>query len=252
MGSRIVRLAILAAVIAAPVGPVLPAVASAECTPSVQISDSVGAKEGEQLKFTVTMTVPRGCDLVGSVQYETMGTVPNGVGYATPGVDYGQESGLLVWPSELPKATRTITVPALPDLPNETPEKVVVRLFGATDVLIGDDLGMGTIFSTPICSPTARTTAACTINLDLSAPARSAVSVTYFTIDGTARAGEDFVGILQGHLTIPIGASHAEFAVQILPNSAGEPEEQFEIQVTATSTEPAESVRFAVTVPREG
>jgi hypothetical protein len=71
-------------------------------------------------------------------------------------------------------------------------------------------------------------TSAATFWVALSEPSPRDVVVSYYTIDGTATRGEDFV-FSQGTLTLPAGQIEGTIAVPVLGDSLVEPEETFEL-----------------------
>ena len=52
--------------------------------------------------------------------------------------------------------------------------------------------------------------------IDLSAPWNEDVLLTYSTVDGTAVAGSDFVGVSHGQVTIPAGSTSATVLINVL------------------------------------
>jgi hypothetical protein len=75
--------------------------------------------------------------------------------------------------------------------------------------------------------------------IDLSAPTNEDVLLTYSTINGSAAAGSDFVGVTNGQVTIPAGSTSATVLIEVLADDLPEPIESFTLQlnsaVTATS-----------------
>jgi DNA-binding beta-propeller fold protein YncE len=65
------------------------------------------------------------------------------------------------------------------------------------------------------------------------------VLLTYSTINGSAAAGSDFVGVTNGQVTIPAGSTSATVLIEVLADDLPEPIESFALQlnsaVTATS-----------------
>jgi hypothetical protein len=112
----------------------------------------------------------------------------------------------------------------------ELDEEVGIELNAPFGVKIVDEIGVGVIDSTPYCIPLLFA-AACALDVGLGEPSRTQTTVRFSAIDGTARAGEDFQGIQNGSEIIPAGGTSAEISVWILPNSPGEPEEYFDLQV---------------------
>ncbi|ANW00269.1 Calx-beta domain-containing protein [Bradyrhizobium icense] len=69
--------------------------------------------------------------------------------------------------------------------------------------------------------------------IDLSAPANEDVLITYSTIDGTAKAGSDFVGVSHGQVTIPAGSTSATILIDVLADDLPETVESFSLQLEA-------------------
>jgi hypothetical protein len=69
--------------------------------------------------------------------------------------------------------------------------------------------------------------------IDLSAPTNEDVLLTYSTIDGTAMAGSDFVGVSHGQVTIPAGSTSATILIDVLADDLPEAAESFSLQLEA-------------------
>jgi hypothetical protein len=68
--------------------------------------------------------------------------------------------------------------------------------------------------------------------IDLSAPTSEDVLLTYSTVDGTAVAGEDFVGVSHGQVVIRAGSTSATILISVLDENAAEPAAQsFNLQL---------------------
>ena len=75
--------------------------------------------------------------------------------------------------------------------------------------------------------------------IDLSAPWNEDVLLTYSTVDGTAHAGSDFVGVSHGQVTIPAGSTSATVLVNALdgnPSQVNSFSLQLESAVGVTSS----------------
>src|SRR5262245_39416915 len=233
---------------------------SAACDATITIAPAT-AVEGNEIRFAVTMSARPGCAVEGSVRYETVcldnDTQPAGLGH-----DYTSASGELKWyPGGL--ATKIIRVATLRNPAVEPDKSFGVRLRDATGARLANDLAVGTIHddnavvtpssdsaegdcplvpcvalnpdgSTPDCMPCWAATR-CPFTVGLSVPIRQPVTVGYMTIDGTARAGVDFVGVRDGHLTIPPGATRGTFTIQIFAKPPDTPVKTFQVVLTGTS-----------------
>jgi hypothetical protein len=69
--------------------------------------------------------------------------------------------------------------------------------------------------------------------IDLSAPTNEDVLLTYSTVNGTATAGSDFVGVTNGQVTIPAGSTSATVLINVLADDLPEPAESFTLQVNS-------------------
>jgi Calx-beta domain/RTX calcium-binding nonapeptide repeat (4 copies) len=67
--------------------------------------------------------------------------------------------------------------------------------------------------------------------IDLSAPANEDVLLTYSTMDGTAVAGSDFVGVTNGQVTIPAGSTSATVLIELLADDVPEAVETFKLHL---------------------
>jgi hypothetical protein len=74
---------------------------------------------------------------------------------------------------------------------------------------------------------------AVTVTLSLTAPVTAATSVTWTTVDGTARAGSDYVGVSSGVATFAAGSSTATVTVYLLGDTVYEPDETFGVRLTS-------------------
>jgi hypothetical protein len=60
-------------------------------------------------------------------------------------------------------------------------------------------------------------------------------TITWSTVDGTARAGVDFVGVDHQVLTVPVGAGSAELPLRLLPQRSGTPRRWFYVRIDSVS-----------------
>ena len=70
--------------------------------------------------------------------------------------------------------------------------------------------------------------------IELSRPAQQTVVLIYGTVDGTAKAGEDYEP-QQGMMTLPPGTRSAEVRVPLLDGEPAAGEKRFELFLTADS-----------------
>ena len=165
-------------------------------TPALSIADA-SAFEGDSGTKTLTFAVSlsRASAQTVSVHYATAN------GTATAGSDYGAASGTL---SFAPGALlRTVAVTVNGDATVEPSETFVVNLDTATNAVIADAQGQGTILDDD-APPTLSIndvsvsegdsgTVNTVFTVSLSRPLAVGVTVTYATADGTASAGSDYV-----------------------------------------------------------
>jgi hypothetical protein len=69
--------------------------------------------------------------------------------------------------------------------------------------------------------------------IDLSAPTNEDVLLTYSTVNGTAVAGSDFVGVTNGQVTIPAGSTSATVLITVLADDLPEAVESFTLQLNS-------------------
>lgn len=69
------------------------------------------------------------------------------------------------------------------------------------------------------------------VSISLDQPATSDVTFDYFTVDGSAAAGTDFVEIASTPGVIPAGSQQLNVPITILGNTLSEPDKQFAVQV---------------------
>jgi hypothetical protein len=67
--------------------------------------------------------------------------------------------------------------------------------------------------------------------INLSAPWNEDVLLTYSTVNGTAVAGSDFVGVSHGQVTIPAGSTSATVLIDVLADNLPELTESFNLQL---------------------
>jgi hypothetical protein len=69
--------------------------------------------------------------------------------------------------------------------------------------------------------------------IDLSAPTNEDVLLTYSTVNGTAVAGSDFVGVTNGQVTIPAGSTSATVLINVLADDLPELSESFTLKLNS-------------------
>jgi hypothetical protein len=163
-----------------------------------------------------------------TVNYQT--SIPAST--ATSGTDFTPTSGTLTIPAG--QTSGTFTVPIIGDTTAEPDETVVVQLTGAagatltTPTVTGtilDDDGPATIAVTGSSTPEGCDGhTSLPFDIALSHPVGTNVTVSYATANGTATAGQDYESA-SGSVTIPAGETTATVNVQVIGDTAPEPDE---------------------------
>jgi hypothetical protein len=184
--------------------------------PSLSIND-VTVTEGNAGVVSATFTVHQfaASEETVTVAYATAD------GSATADSDYQAASGTLTFaPGE---TSNTITVPVNGDLLAEPNETFVVNLSSATNAVIGDPQGIGTIADDepPLITISDVTTkegnsgaASATFTVTLSRAYNETVYIPYSTANGTATAGSDYTAA-SGSVFIPAGWTSNTFTVMV-------------------------------------
>ena len=154
-------------------------------------------------------------------------------GTATAGVDYTAGSGALTFaPGEL---TKTLTVAVLGDSTTEDNETLKVNLSNPTGIPaenVLDGQGDGTIVdqerppSLSISDVLAREGTGATFTVTLAGTTLRTVTVSFNTIDATAKAGSDY-SARTGTLTFAPGEKEKTITVTVLDDTVAEPTEDF-------------------------
>jgi len=150
--------------------------------PRISIGDAT-VLEGDSGTTDIVFTVTRsGTHGTSSVHYETQGVT------ATSDVDFTSVSGQLSFPTGVP--TRTLTVPVVGDLLDESDEVLAVNLSNPTGGHIQDGQGLGTIVdddSTPVATPQSVSTDEDTaLPITLAATDGDGDPLTYSIVNGPA------------------------------------------------------------------
>jgi hypothetical protein len=207
--------------------------------PRVGITD-VSRNEGNagQTPFTLTVSLSAASDGPVTVDWAT------GDGTAAAGSDYQAASGTLTFaPGETGKM---VTVLVTGDRLGEPDETFVVRLGGATNATIADGQGVGTILDD---EPRVRIgdvskvegkrgqTTLFTFTVTLSAAYDQAVTMSFRTADGTAKANanqSDYVA-QAGTLTFAPGETTKTITIVVTGDSKREADETFLVELFGNS-----------------
>jgi hypothetical protein len=212
-----------------------PSVAVADGTPNPQ-TEGAGARIG----FTVALEAAATADVL--LTYSTVNATA-AAGSDFVGVSNGQAT------IAAGSTSTTIWVDLLNDSVAEAREAFSLQLASAkiasgTAVIITDNSGTGTIADDdPMPSvavadgaPNAQTEgtgARIGFTVTLSAVAAENVVLTYSTVNGTAAAGSDFVGVSNGQATIAGGSTSTTVWIDLLNDTAVENAEAFTLQLAS-------------------
>ena len=201
--------------------------------PSLAIND-VSVSEGNSGTKTATFTVTLSPT---STQTVTVGyATANGT--ATAGSDYATTSGTLTFAAGV--STQTVAVTINGDATVESDETVLVNLSGATNAVLGDAQGIGTIANDD--SPSLSIddvsltegnsgTKTATFTVALTPTSTQTVTVAYATANGTATAGLDYLA-KSGTLTFAPGVSSQVIMVTVNGDTSVETDETIALDLS--------------------
>lgn len=205
--------------------------------PSISISD-VTIVEGNSgtlvASFTVTLSAAYGQPV--TVAYATAD------GAATAGSDYQAVSGTLTILAG--ETVGMITVPVNGDRLAEANETFVVNLSNSTNATIADGQGLGTILDDePRISISDVTksegkkgqTILFTFSVTLSAAYDEPVTMSYSTVDGTAKTGDKDYKARTGTLTFAPGETTKTITIEVIGDSKKEGDETFYLDLFGNS-----------------
>jgi chitinase len=209
-----------------------------DAAPEVVVSDVTiveGNSGTKNLSFTVSLSAASSQTV--TVQYATAD------GTAVAGSDYIAKSGTLTFFTG--SVSQTVNVTVNGDAAQEANETVLLHLLGATNAVIADDQGTGTIGNDdPLpavmivdAKVSEGNTGSKTLsfNVLLSAAAgASPITVNFATLAGSATAGSDFTAA-SGTLTFTSGQSSKYVTVTILGDALAEPDETFLVTLSGES-----------------
>ena len=198
--------------------------------PALSITDAAPAAEGGTAKFLVTLSA--------ATEHVVTASYATADGTARAGADYTPATGTLRF--EPGDTTRTIRVPVLDDETLEETEDFTVGLSRAAGATLADATGRGTItdddegklpaLSIDDAAPVVEGTTAL-FPVRLSAAMDQTVTVAFATVDGTARAGSDYVAA-EGTLTFPPRTTRQTIEVATHPEEIVESEEGFAVELS--------------------
>jgi hypothetical protein len=234
------------------------AATEAVCAPrTVSVSDDVevegGPSGGRQLSFVLTTT---GC-LAGTVEFVTSFTATTPGPWAIAPYDYTALGGTAVW-ARHSTSSITVTVPIVGDEWVELDENVTLVLRNPSSaVTLTETTAVGTIRnddltqvggdSEPDCGMTAAWT--CPFTIELSRRVAFDVTVVFATGNGTASAGQEFVGVPRGTVVIPAGALQGTATITLLPGFGLPTAKHFFVDLLETSVGTLGVSRLRLTIP---
>ncbi|MDT4896592.1 MAG: large repetitive protein [Acidobacteriota bacterium] len=204
---------------------------SAGLKPEITINDPSVAESTANATFTVTLSTPS--TLTVTVDYATANST------ATAGADYQSTSGTLTFaPGE---TTKSVLVPIINDTIDEASETFFVNLTNASNSVILDNQGQGTITDNDAAPAISINdvsvtegdggTASATFNVTLSAASGQQVTAAYATADGSATAGTDYQAT-SGTITFNPGQTTQTITVLVNGDTTFESNETFFVNLT--------------------
>jgi VCBS repeat-containing protein len=189
--------------------------------------------------FTITLSAASAQSI--TVNYSTN----NGTAIAGVGNDYTNVTNTLTFAPG--QTSQTISVPINNDLTDEPNETFFVNLSGATNAVIIDSQGVGTIIDNDVLPTISSVSAASAIEggnlvhtVTLSNPSSVATTYAYTLGGGTATSGPDYnatttfsdgVTLSGGILTVPAGVTSFTVTVSSLQDTIDEPNETYNLTV---------------------
>ena len=195
---------------------------NAQTLPAVSVSDAA-ANEGDRLAFSVTLD--RASDQPVVADWRTRN------GTAVAGADYTAGSGKVVFaPGE---TERTLHIATLEDNADDDGETMTLELSSPNGATLGDATATGTIrdngqnpakVSVHDTETVEGAGAVLSFPVRLDRAAASTVTVEWETLDGSAKAGKDYVAT-SGTTTFRAGETRKTVAVKVLDDTNAEGEE---------------------------
>ena len=204
--------------------------------PTLEIDDVTVAEGGGPAEFTVELSTASEQDV--TVEYATAD------GTALAGLDYTAASGTLT--IDAGETTGTIAVEVLDDgVVEGEDETFTVELSAPSGATIEDGEGVGTITDDDAVEPppelptleiddvtVSENEGSAEFTVTLSASSTGDVTVKYATSDGTARAGQDYTGVVSRTLTIAAGTASGTISVRVLDDEYFEGNETFTVTLS--------------------
>ena len=207
-----------------------------ETLPEMSIADA-SAEEGGTVELAVTLD--KASEEAVTVEYRTVGVT------AVAGVDYTAATGTLTFLAG--SRREMIEVATIEDQEGEADETFRVELSGVSGAILGDGAGTGTIIDddggtrtedTPIevsiADATVEEGGTARLAVTLSRASQAAVTVSYRTRDGTARALSDYTPIV-GTLAFKVGSRREVVRVRTREDNLAEPDETFTVVLSSAN-----------------
>lgn len=201
---------------------------------NLSVSENVGSSNA-----VITVTRTMAVNTTVSVQFSTL---TNGLGAATPGVDFMATNGVLTFlPGETNKSFR---VRIIDDTVIEGNEAIQLSLsaldaqgyigpFGlATLTIVDNDFGPGELTFGATTYYFREDAGFAEINILRTNGSSGVIALNYASTDGTARAGDDYAP-LNGKLTFADGQTNQAIVVQILDDNSVEGNENFTVTISS-------------------
>jgi len=199
--------------------------------PTISINDITVNESAGSANLTVSLSAPSSTPV--TFTYFTAN------GSAISGIDYITQSNTITIPAG--STTATIILPLVDDNNPESTENFVVNIGSVQGATIADNQGTVTILdSDKVALPTISINditvdeSAGTTNLtvSLSAPSSTPVTFTYFTANGSAISGTDYI-TQSNTITIPAGSTTATIILPIVDDNNPESTENFVVNLGA-------------------
>ena len=199
--------------------------------------------EAWDLVFKVEATADPGCHPVGTVRFAVEGGTATGGDPESDDTDFVPVKGTLTWTSTSP-TTLTVSVPVRNDSRPELDERLELRLFDASGLVVTDPVAVGWLRDddgmvapglvlTPVSEKICWIQDPCQVRIKFSVPLRAPVTMHYRTHDMTAIAGRDYVGIPAAKVTAKTGTTSVLVPIRLLSDQSPEPDETFGLEVFA-------------------
>jgi Calx-beta domain len=224
--------------------------------PHVSISDMTAA-EGTgsgTTTFSFIVSKPQASAYPASIHWATVS------GPATGGTDFVNRSGNLSWvPGQT--SSHIVTVPVARDSLDELDETFQVHLSSPSGAGVADAVGIGrivdddapptiSIADKSLAEGSSGTTAA-DFTVSLSQPSGKSVSFNWATNDGSALAGQDFIGVPSTPLTFPPGQVSNTVHVDVVGDTSYEPDETFDVDLIGIANAAAGDLSALATIEND-